>query len=82
MLRTVLPAISNEAIILIKDTALASTITYMELMKAASSAVNRDVNVVPYIIAAILYLLFSYVVTAIARRVEKYFMRFDAQEEA
>lgn len=82
MLRTVLPAISNEAIILIKDTALASTITYMELMKAASSAVNRDVNVVPYIIAAILYLLFSYVVTAIAHRVEKYFMRFDAQEEA
>ena len=36
-----------------KDTALASTITYMELMKAASSAVNRDVNVVPYIIAIV-----------------------------
>ena len=60
MLRMVLPPVSNEAIVLIKDTSLAYVIAVPELMKAANSAVNRDVTVVPYILAAVIYLLFTF----------------------
>lgn len=81
MLRMVLPPVSNEAIVLIKDTSLAYVIAVPELMKAANSAVNRDVTVVPYILAAVIYLLFTFVVTIIFNKVEKRASRFDQKEE-
>ena len=81
MLRMVLPPVSNEAIVLIKDTSLAYVIAVPELMKAANSAVNRDVTVVPYILAAVIYLLFTFVVTIIFNKIEKRASRFDQKEE-
>ena len=81
MLRMVLPPVSNEATVLIKDTSLAYVITVPELMKAANSAVNRDVTVVPYILAAVIYLLFTFVVTIIFNKIEKRASRFDQKEE-
>lgn len=81
MLRMVLPPVSNEAIVLIKDTSLAYVIAVPELMKAANSAVNRDVTVVPYILAAVIYLLFTFVVTIIFNKIEKRATRFDQKEE-
>ena len=81
MLRMVLPPVSNEAIVLIKDTSLAYVIAVPELMKAANSAVNRDVTVVPYILAAVIYLLFTFVFTIIFNKIEKRASRFDQKEE-
>ena len=76
-----LPPVSNEAIVLIKDTSLAYVIAVPELMKAANSAVNRDVTVVPYILAAVIYLLFTFVVTIIFNKIEKRATRVDQKEE-
>lgn len=81
MLRMVLPPVANEAIVLIKDTSLAYVISVAELMKAANSAVNRDVSVVAYVIAAAIYLIFSAVVTVIFNKIEKRASKFDQKEE-
>ncbi|MBQ2677343.1 MAG: amino acid ABC transporter permease, partial [Firmicutes bacterium] len=81
MLRMVLPPVANEAIVLIKDTSLAYVISVAELMKAANSAVNRDVTVVAYVIAAAIYLIFSAVVTVIFNKIEKRASKFDQKEE-
>ena len=50
-------------------------------MKAANSAVNRDVTVVAYVIAAAIYLIFSAVVTVIFNKIEKRASKFDQKEE-
>ena len=70
-LRTILPPVSNEAIVLVKDTALASAISLGELMKASKGVVNRDVDPFAYFIAAIIYLIFTFVLTLILNKIEK-----------
>lgn len=71
MLRTVIPPIANETIVLVKDTALASSIALIDLLKVAQRAVNRDMRVSPYLVAAAFYLVITLVLTFIFNYVEK-----------
>ena len=80
-MKAILPPVVNEAIMLVKDTALASTLPVIELMKATNSAVNRMTDMTPFFFAAIIYLIMTFVLTIIAGRLEKYFSRYDAREE-
>ena len=79
--KRVLPPVSNEAITLIKDTALVSVIGVAELLKAARGAVNRDVNVLAYGMAAGIYLAFTFVMTLLSRRLESRFSQHEARGE-
>ncbi len=79
-MRGVIPAIFNEIIVLIKDTALASVLPIMELMKATNSAVSRTSKVEPFLLAAIIYLLITFVVTVIGNRIEKRYAIFNEKE--
>lgn len=80
-MKAVLPPVVNEAITLVKDTALASSISCIELMKATSSAVNRTSDMTIFIWAAAIYLILTFILTLAAGRLEKYFARYDAREE-
>lgn len=80
-MKTILPPVVNESITLVKDTALASSIGVVELMKATQSAVNRETDISIFFWAAAIYLIMCSVLTLIAGRIEKYFMRYDAKEE-
>lgn len=80
-MKAVLPPVVNEAITLVKDTALASSITVIELMKATTSAVNRLTAMTPFFYAAIIYLVLTFLLTVAAGRLERYFARYDAKEE-
>ena len=80
-MKCVLPPVTNEAIVLIKDTALVSTMGVADLMKMSSSAVNRDVNAFAYLIAAIIYLIFTFLLTLLASYLERRFSKYDAKEE-
>ncbi len=80
-MKAALPPIVNEAITLVKDTALASVLPIIELMKATNSCVNRLTDLSPFFFAAILYLLMTFVLTVIAGRLEKHFSRYDRKEE-
>ena len=73
MVRVSLPSISNEAIILVKDTALAAAISVVDLMHVTKGIVSREANILPFAIAAIFYLAMSYVLTVVFRRLEKKF---------
>lgn len=79
-MKIILPPVSNEAIVLIKDTALASIITVGELMKASRGAVNRDVDITAYILAAIIYLAFTAVLTVLSTHLEKKYSKYDERE--
>lgn len=78
--KRVLPSISNEAITLIKDTALVSVIGVADLMKNAKGIVNREVNALAYAVAAAIYLLFTFLLTLLSQKLEKRFSRHENQE--
>ena len=80
-MKAILPPTVNEAITLVKDTALASTLAVTDLMKATTSAVNRMTDMTPFFFAAIIYLIMTFVLTLIAGKLEKYFSRYDSKEE-
>lgn len=59
MFKRVLPPIGNEVINLIKDTALIYAIGMNELLRAAKIAAVRDFLFVPFIVAAVFYLVMT-----------------------
>ena len=79
-MKVVLPPISNEAIVLIKDTALASVISLAEMMRVSKGIVNRDGNLLAYAIAAAIYLFFTFILTFVLHKIEKRFSRYDSKE--
>lgn len=80
-MKAILPPVVNESVALVKDTALASSIPMIELMKATNSAVNRMTDVTPFFFAALIYLIMTFILTIIAGRLEKYFSRYDEKGE-
>ena len=77
MTRIVLPPVSNEVITLVKDTALASVIALADLMKVAQGIVNRDGTLYAYLIAAGIYLIFTFIATLILNNMEKRYSRYE-----
>lgn len=71
MLRVSLPAISNECITLVKDTALITAIGVTEVLYFAKTAVNRDVNATAYLVAAVFYLILTFGLTRLFNYLER-----------
>ena len=71
MIRTVIPPIANETIVLVKDTALAYSISLVDLMTAAKQNMNKTMRVDALIIAAIVYLLITLILTLLFNMLEK-----------
>jgi polar amino acid transport system permease protein len=71
VIRRILPAMANEVITLVKDTALAQTIGVAELFRAAQNASAREFSTVPIFIAGLFYFVMNWVVTMIFETAEK-----------
>lgn len=66
-----LPAIGNEVITLVKDTSLVYAVGMSDVLKLSQGIVNRDATLVPFVIAAGIYLLLTYVITKLFDAIEK-----------
>ncbi len=73
MFRIALPGVSNETIILLKDTALITAIGLSDLLKVTNSIVNRTTNITAFGVAAAFYLIISYILTIIFKKLEDKF---------
>lgn len=71
MLRVSLPPVCNECITLVKDTSLATAIGITEVLYFAKASVNRDVNATAFVVVAVFYLIMTYGLTAVFKRLEK-----------
>ncbi|MGC5328087.1 amino acid ABC transporter permease [Brevibacillus sp. SYSU BS000544] len=71
MFRIALPAVSNESVTLVKDTALLYAVAVPELLHFAQTAVNRDFTIVPFFIAGVIYLLMTLLLTAFFKWLEE-----------
>ena len=65
------PAYGNEVILLMKGTALASTITVLDLMGQSRTIFSRNYDLMNFVYAAVLYLILSGLLTWSFRRFEK-----------
>lgn len=73
-----LPPLSNSFISLIKDTSLAAVITVPEMFLAAQRIVSVTYEpLVLYVEAALIYLLFSTVLSKLQTRLEIYYRRYE-----
>jgi polar amino acid transport system substrate-binding protein len=70
--RVALPGVANDFIAMLKDSALVSVITVVELTKrmTIASVENRS-WIMPGLLCAIMYLLMSYPLSRLARRLER-----------
>ena len=73
MFRVALPAISNESVTLVKDTALLYAVAVPELLHYAQTVVNRDFTIVPFLVAGIIYLFITLILTAFFKFLERRF---------
>ncbi|MDQ0247529.1 polar amino acid transport system permease protein [Bacillus fengqiuensis] len=73
MFRIALPAVANESVTLVKDTALLYAVAVPELLHFAQTAVNRDFTIVPFFVAGFIYLIMTLVLTMIFKWLERRF---------
>ena len=73
MFRIALPSVANESVTLVKDTALLYAVAVPELLHYAQTVVNRDFTIVPFLVAAVLYLIITLVLTAFFKWLERRF---------
>lgn len=71
MFRVALPAVANESITLVKDTALLYAVAVPELLHFAQTAVNRDFTIMPFFVAGVIYLLMTLLLTLFFKWLEK-----------
>jgi polar amino acid transport system permease protein len=71
MFRIALPAVTNESVTLVKDTALLYAVAVPELLHFAQTAVNRDFTIVPFVVAGVIYLIMTIFLTVIFKWLEK-----------
>ncbi len=72
-IKVILPPTGNEAVTLIKDTALCSVIALADILRNAKSVVSRTASVEGYLVAAVLYLIMTFVIIKFFKYIEKRF---------
>ncbi len=71
VIKRILPAMGNEIITLVKDTSLAFVLGIAEMFSAAKALAAREVSMIPYAIAALIYWVFCLLIEFILNKVEK-----------
>ena len=83
-IKNIIPAMGNEIITVIKETAIVSMVGMYDLNMAAKdigSGQNMASYIVPMVVAALFYLATIYLITFIVKRVEKGLRRSDLRGE-
>lgn len=70
-LKRVIPPSINEAITLVKDTALVTVIALGEILRNATEIVTREFSITPFFIAAAIYLLITSLIVYAGRCLER-----------
>ncbi len=71
--KRVIPATSNEVIVLVKDTSLANVIAFAEITMKAKQQMNFYSSIMPLFIAGVFYFVLNAVVTVLFSVIEKKF---------
>lgn len=75
--KVIIPPTGNEAVTLIKDTALCSALAIPDILRNAKVTASRTVSVEGYIIAAVIYLILTLIIINAFKYFEKKFSYYD-----
>ncbi|MDY6084871.1 MAG: amino acid ABC transporter permease [Dialister sp.] len=78
VVKRVIPPLGNETITLLKDTSLVYILAMNDLMRVTRAFVQRDFDTTPFLVAAVFYLVCTFVLTRILTYVEN---RYSVYEE-
>ena len=78
VVKRVIPPLGNETITLLKDTSLVYILAMNDLMRVSRAFVQRDFDTMPFLVAAVFYLVCTAILTKILAYVEK---RYAVYEE-
>jgi polar amino acid transport system permease protein len=70
VIRRTIPPTCNEAINLVKDTALVVVIGLNDILRSAKEIFARDFSIIPFIIAACIYLALTMVIVLVFKQLE------------
>lgn len=73
----VLPPVSNETINLVKDTSLVYILAMNDLLRVARTIVQREFDMTPFLIAAVFYLVMTFVLTWGFKKLEAHYGKYD-----
>ena len=76
----ILPPVGNESITLVKDTSLVSIIALSDLMHQTRTIVMREASVAAFVVAAVFYLVMTFVLTRLFDYLEKRFSKSERFE--
>ena len=71
VIKRILPAMGNEIITLVKDTSLAFVLGIAEMFSQAKALAAREVSMVPYALAALVYWVICLIIEFVLNRIEK-----------
>ncbi len=70
-IRNTFPSIANEVITLLKDTSLIYILGLNDLLKASKTMANAKASLIPFVVAGIIYLVLTAILTKILNRTER-----------
>jgi His/Glu/Gln/Arg/opine family amino acid ABC transporter permease subunit len=77
VVKTILPAVTNEVITLVKDTSLAFALAYSEVFSIAKQISSSQTSFMPFLIAGVFYFIANYAVAFGMEAVEQMFKYYD-----
>jgi polar amino acid transport system permease protein len=69
--KRIMPAVANEVITLVKDTALVYVVGLDELLKIGKIASNKEASLIPLVVVGVIYLLLIMIFTETFKKIEK-----------
>lgn len=73
VIKRVLPPVANETINLLKDTSLVYVLAMNDILRITRSIAQRDFDTTAFVVAAVFYLIFTFVLTRLFMYLEKRF---------
>ena len=70
-------AVSNETINLLKDTSLVYILAMNDILRITRSIVQRDFDTTAFLVAAVFYLFFTFILTKVFGYLEKRYAVYD-----
>lgn len=77
VIKRVLPPVANETINLLKDTSLVYILAMNDILRITRSIVQRDFDTTAFIVAAVFYLFFTFILTNVFGYLEKRYAVYD-----
>ena len=70
VMKRIMPSITNEVVTLVKDTAMAFTVSYQEMFTIGKQIANSQTSFTPFVVAGVFYFIFNAIVDFVMGKIE------------